>query len=205
MQMENQEFTNLKELRESRKVSKAKLSKTMNVSAQAIRNWEQGKAIPSVDQMVDLAKNLEVDEATIMKIFMPDKTKVTQDIENEYMLHNVLLELFGSTDTSQKFIQMASLLSATHQAGVVTFEDYVFPFFNIYVEQNEHSVLLMGEDNNVMVFTTNNLVEVIPISMEFNVYTFQVSVCCPLFPSKEKYNPFSFRQTLKVSFIPNNK
>lgn len=51
----------LKALRKERKMSQEKLGSFLNVSKVAVSNWENGKSFPTLDNLNELAKVLEVD------------------------------------------------------------------------------------------------------------------------------------------------
>lgn len=51
----------LKALRKEKKMSQEKLSSRLNISKVAVSNWENGKSFPTLDNLNELAKILEVD------------------------------------------------------------------------------------------------------------------------------------------------
>ena len=51
----------LKALRKEKKMSKEKLGSLLNISKVAVSNWENGKSFPTLDNLNELAKVLEVD------------------------------------------------------------------------------------------------------------------------------------------------
>ena len=52
---------NIKELRNSKNISQEDLAKTLNVTRQAISNWENNKAQPDIDMLMAISKALGVE------------------------------------------------------------------------------------------------------------------------------------------------
>ena len=51
----------LKALRKEKKMSQEKLGSRLNISKVAVSNWENGKSFPTMDNLNELAKVLEVE------------------------------------------------------------------------------------------------------------------------------------------------
>ena len=70
----------LKELRKENKLSQEQLAEKLNISRQAISKWESGKAYPDIDNLILLAKILEV---SLDELLIDEKNKYSEDVEEE--------------------------------------------------------------------------------------------------------------------------
>lgn len=196
--MQNKTFI---ELRKNKKYSQARLAEEMYVPITTIRNWERKRSIPSLDAMKQLAKLLAVPEEVIVSIFEPEKTKVEKENEEESRMYNLLLELFWGCDTAEHFLQFTYLFSIGQTSGVVSCYDYVFPFTKVITDQDGTATVLADSSNNYIVLTITNIIEVKPISIDYDIYTFDIDINCPMFPTDLKYSPNSFRQRIRISYF----
>lgn len=71
----------IKQLRKSRKLTQKELGFLMNVSRNAVTNWECGSRMPSADQYHELSKIFEVPVAYILgETMFNEKVKKNEDI-----------------------------------------------------------------------------------------------------------------------------
>lgn len=196
--MQNKTFV---ELRKNKKFSQARLAEEMCVPITTIRNWERKHSIPSIDAMKQLAKLLAVPEEVIVSIFEPEKTRVEKENEEESRMYDLLLELFWGCDIVEHFLKFTYLFSLGQTSGVVSCYDYVFPFTKIITDKDGASTVLADRSNNYIVLTIANIIKVEPISIDYDVFTFDVDINCPMFPTDLMYSPSSFRQKIRVSFF----
>ena len=116
-------------------------------------------------------------------------------------MYDLVLELFLKCDEIESFIQFGYLFSLRQTSGVVCCGDYVFPFIKVIAEQYGSAIVLSDSSDNLIVLTNTNILEVEPISVNYDVYTFDVVVDCPLFPTDLKYSFDSFQQKIRLSFF----
>lgn len=196
--MQNKEFI---ELRKSKKMSQATLAKKMYKPIPTIRNWERKDSIPSIDEMSELAKILEVTEETILSIFKPEKTRVEKEKEKEGEIYNLLLESFWGCNIIEVFLKFTSIFSLRDISGVFCCQDYVFPFTKIIADTDGSTAIFTDTESNCIVLTTRNILEVEPVSIYYDVYTFDINVNCPMFPTDLEYSTNSFKQKLRLSIF----
>lgn len=196
--MKNERFIML---RKEHKISQANLSEKMYVPISTIRNWEHGRSAPSIEDMQKLARIFSVKESVILSIFKPLKTKVAQENEKEAEVYDLLLELFWDCNTATQFIQFTHLFSYGQTAGVICCFDYIFPFTKVVSEENGSATVFADSSENYMVLTDTRIKEVEPISSDFDVYSFDIVIDFPLFPTNLKYYPDIFKQKIRVSLF----
>lgn len=68
----NKVSTNIKALRKERNLTQDQLAEKLNVTRQAVSNWENGKTQPDVDTLVKLAQVLEI---SVENLIYGDQTK----------------------------------------------------------------------------------------------------------------------------------
>ncbi len=196
--MRNEKFV---ELRNKCKFSQVCLAEKMYVPIKTIRNWEYGRSAPSINDMKKMAEIFEVEESIIVDIFGPQKTKVAEENEKRFELYRMLLELFWGGDEIESFIKFAYIFSWGQTSGVICCCDYVFPFTRVVTDQDYSAVVFADSSENYVVLTNTNIIEVRPISADYNVYTFDVVIDCPIFPTDIKYSPDLFKQKIRLSFF----
>lgn len=64
---------NLKELRESRRISISDLANALNVDDKTIENWEQDQSVPDMNQLIEISKNLNTDIDELLKDRIEDE------------------------------------------------------------------------------------------------------------------------------------
>jgi len=64
---------NLKELRESRRISISELANALNVDDKTIENWEQDQSVPDMNQLIEISKNLSIDIDELLKDRIEDE------------------------------------------------------------------------------------------------------------------------------------
>ena len=195
--MQNEQFI---ELRKKRKLSQAKLAERVHLPVAVIRNWEQMISVPPIKYIKILAEALSVEEDVIVSIFA-EKTKVAQENKIEAKMYDLLLELFWDCNNIEHFIPFAHLFSLGQTSGVACCNEYVFPFMKVIADMQGDAVILADFSDNYIVFTGMNVIEVSPVSVNYDVYTFDIVINCPMFPIDFKYSRDSFRQIIRVSFI----
>ncbi len=189
------------ELRKEKKLSQARLAEKLYVPISTIRNWERKKSIPSIGDMKKIAKILSVSEQIIVTIFEPEKTNVSGQREEELKIHNLLIELFWGCNNIEHFLKFAYLFSISHSSGVILCQDYVFPFITVVADQNGLAAVFADSSENYVVLTVMNIIEAIPISVDYDIFTFDIFTSSPMFPTNIKYSPYSFKQKIRVSFF----
>lgn len=188
-------------LRKERKLTQAKLSEKMYIPISTIRNWEYGLSVPTIEDMQKLASIFRVKENVILSIFKPPKTKIAQENEKEIEIYNLLLKLFWECKTATQFIKFTYLFSLKQMPGAICCCNYTFPFTKIISDENGSVTVFADSSENYAVLTDVRIKEVKPISADFDVYSFDIVVDFPLFPTDLKYSPEVFRQKIRVSIF----
>lgn len=181
--------------------TQSSLSEKMHVPILTIRKWEYGLSIPSIDDIKNLANIFKVNENIILSFFKPSKTKVTEEKENNSKSYNEFLELFWSCNTGTHFILFTYLFASAQTLGVICCHNYIFPFTKIVSDDNGIVTVFVDKSENYIVLTDMNIIEVKPTSVNYDVYTFDIIINCPLFPTDLKYSPDSFQQKIRVSIF----
>lgn len=196
--MRNEKFFNL---RKKSNFSQARLAEALCLPVSTIRAWEHCSSTPPVPYIQKMAKILNVEEDIIALIFRPEKTRVQEKNEKVAEIYDILLELFWGCNEIDSFIQFGYLFSLGQTSGVVCCGDYVFPFTKVIAEEHGAAIVLSDSSDNFIVFTNTNVIEVKPISIYYDVYTFDLVIDCPMFPTDLKYLCDSFLQRLRLSFF----
>ncbi len=193
----------LRDLRLSKKMTQEKLAEELLVQVPTVRKWEQGKAIPSFNDMDKIAKILNVKIEEVTSAFAPKETKRQKDIEQRNEMAGYIEELFDGSSDIVAFLYLSSLFEVTGVRGVVAYEDAVFPFTKVIAGKpgESRAVVLMDKYNNRVVLTKTNIICITPVSWRYNVFNYEIKVNCPIFPINDDYNPDSFEQTIRVSFF----
>lgn len=196
--MQNQKFI---ELRKEKNFSQSRLAEKMYVPIPTIRKWEYGLSFPSTSDMRKMAELFEVTEDIIISIFKPQQTKVAEQKENAFKMHDILLKLFWGCNRIEYFIQFAYLFSSEATMGVICCGDYIFPFTKVIAREGIGAVLFADSSDNYIVITGMNTIEIEPISAEYDVFTFDMIINCPIFPTDLQYLSDSFQQNIRLSFF----
>lgn len=196
--MKKEEFIILRKLK---KISQDELANKLLVPIAKVRKWENGEAIPFFDDIEKLSTILEVSCQELLDMFEPPKTNVEKNLEEESRMYEILIQLFRETNDAERFINFAHLMSISKTNGVAICQDYIFPFYKVIVQSYGDTVVLLDNDSNNIVFTITNIKSVQSISCEYDVYTFELVICCPMFPVHVSYSPNTFRQTIRISFF----
>lgn len=186
-------------LRKQLSFSQSSLTEKMHVPVTTIRNWEYKRSTPSVFDMKKLAEILSVDENIIISIFEPEKTKVEQEKELESEMYGLLIQLFWGCNSIERFARFLSLFTYSKKTGTVCYNDYVFPFNVIFTDCNDYAVVFKDASDNYVVLTIANVINIKPVSMHFDIFTFEVVMNCPVFPSDVDFVSNSFRQRIRIS------
>ena len=116
-------------------------------------------------------------------------------------MYDILLELFWECDEIEPFIRFGYLFSMRQTSGVICCDDYVFPFTKVIAERYGSAIVLSDSSDNYIVLTNTNIIEVEPISVDYDVFTFDVVIDCPMFPTDLKYFSDSFQQRMRLSYF----
>lgn len=190
----------LKSIRKDKKISQASLAEKLFVPIKTIRSWELMKSIPDINDIKRLANVLKVKEEVIISVFEKKETQVSAKKEKESELYKLLVEIFWECNEAEKFIIFTSIFSMFEVSGVISCDQCVFPFSRVF-SQDSFATILSDASKNYIVFTTKNIVEVDPISVDYDIYTFDLVTNCPIFPINKKYSPNIFRQKMRLSFF----
>lgn len=195
--MRNEQLINL---RKKRKLSQVKLAEKLYVPVETICKWERMNSVPSIEDMRKLAEVLLVEEDVIVSIFKPENTRVAEENKKEAEMYNLLLKLFWDCNNIELFIPFTHLFTLGQTSGVACCNEYVFPFTKVIADMQGDAIILADFSDNYIVFTDMNVIEVEPVSVNYDVYTFDIVINCPMFPIDLKYSRNSFRQRIRVSF-----
>lgn len=196
--MQNKTFV---EIRKRKNYSQARLAEEMHVPIKTIRNWERKIAIPSKDSMKELANKLDVSEREIVSIFEPEKTNIEKKEEEKTKMYALLIELFWGCNIAEHFLKFLHLLSLGQTQGVVSYRNYVFPFTRIITDKDRTITALGDESDNYIVLTRLNIISVRPVFTDFDVFTFDADINCPMFPTDLTHSTDSFNQKIRISFF----
>lgn len=196
--MRNEKFL---DLRKKSNFSQARLAEELCLPISTIRAWEHGSSTPPVPYMQKMAKILDVEEDVIALIFMPEKTRVEEENEKAAEIYDILLKVFWECNEAERFIQFGYLFSLGRTSGVICCGDYVFPFTKVIAEEYGSAIVLSDSSDNLIVLSETNIIEVEPISANYDVYTFDLVIDCPMFPADLKYLCDSFQQKIRLSFF----
>lgn len=72
---------NLKELRESRKISISDLANALNVDDKTIDKWEQDQSVPDMNQLIEISRNLNIEIDELLKDRIEDEHKENRNEE----------------------------------------------------------------------------------------------------------------------------
>lgn len=179
--MKNERFI---QLRKEKGLSQEKIAEALLVSVATIRNWENGKSLPTIDDMNRLAALLCVSYQDIVAMFSPETIKAKEERERDAVLANKLFQLFMNCRTISEFSCIMALFADGNCAGVIMCNEYVFPFEKIFAELYGSMVVFRDTSENFVALTAKNIASISPISAHFDVYTFDIDVKCPVFPTK---------------------
>lgn len=196
--MRNEKFFNL---RKEKSFSQARLAEEFRLPVSTIRAWEYGLSSPSIPYMQKMAKLLDVGEDVIASIFMPEKTRVEEENEKEAEIYDKLVKVFWECTDIESFIQFGYLFSLGQISGVISCDDYIFPFTKVMAEEYGSVIVLSDSSDNLIVLSITNIIEVEPISVNYDVYTFDLVIDCPMFPTDLKYLYHTFNQRIRLSFF----
>ena len=73
----------IKSLREEKGISQAELAKRLYITRGAVNAWETGKAIPSIDKLMDLARFFRVSTDFLLGIEQKETIDITSLREHE--------------------------------------------------------------------------------------------------------------------------
>ncbi len=193
----------LKKLRENKKLTQEVVAEKMHIPITTIRKWEKGDSIPAYQDMKALAIILGVDEKEVINACAPKVTKVCSAQEYENELAGRLEEIFWGSSDINVFFLISSIFSIGSGRGVVLYDDNAFPFSRVMSgELGESTCLILSDRNrNRIVLTRKNIIDVKPLKAIYDVFSFEITVNCPLFPVDEKYDPAQFEQVIKLYFF----
>lgn len=189
------------ELRKKNKLSQVLLSEKMYVSVSTIRNWERGLSMPTINDMKKLASIFNVDDSTIVSIFSSIKTDVEARKEEEDRYQKIFVEIFWSCYKVKDFFLFCYLSSYKQLSGILTYNDYVFPFTKVISKYKEDETVFLDSIGNCVVLNKKSIIKTIPLSIDFDVYSFDVVVNYPVFPVDLLYCIDSFSQKFRLSLF----
>lgn len=187
------------ELRLKNNLTQEELSEKLYVAVTKVRNWEHGKTIPSIEDMEKLAEVLNVEISTIHDIFKPYHTD-SHDMELN-LRKKVLMILFNDCNTAETFFEFSYLFSIERTSGIICCCDYIFHFSRIITEQGSNIVIFADSSDNYFILNDTNIKKVTPISLNFDVYTFEISTDYPMFPTGVQPLPVDFEQKIRISMF----
>ncbi len=132
--------------------------------------------------------------------------KEADELTEEELEENFLLfqETFRECRTGADFLFITQMFSMMKMSGVASCGNFVFPFDRVIATFPGAEVILADEMENRIVFTSKNIFKATSVSDTYDVYTFHVTVNCPVFPANWKKSGSRFRQKLNVSFFGNS-
>ncbi len=192
---------NFKDLRNKANLTQAKLAEELYVPVATVRKWEKGKSIPSFSYMNLIANTLKVKLRDVINAFAPEETKLDEEHEKSIEIFGYLEEMFYAASDSEAFLYLISLFEISNKRGLISYADEAFPFTKIDSDPHYIDSLVLRDDNyNRVILTSRNISKIAPVSMKNNVYIFDITVNCPIFPINRKYDPKSFEQTIRITF-----
>ena len=195
--MKNEKFI---QFRKRHGFSQAKLADIMLIPIKTIRNWEYGKSIPSIEDMEKMASVFSVGHRDIVNLFSPEKTKAREEKEKEGELYDWLVEQFWDCDTADEFFCIMSLFAIGKMSGIITCGEYVFPFEKVFAELHGSAAVFADASENYIVLTEYNISSISPVSVHFDVYTFDIDMECPMFPVDDSFQYGSI-QKIRISLF----
>lgn len=213
--MRNEKLINL---RLKNNLTQEELSDKLYSTATKIRNWEHGKALPTIEDMEMLAKIFNVEVDTILSIFNPYHTNSQHDNsyntdphctnsysdlsnENLGLRKVILVTQFKECNSIKSFFEFIDLISINCSSGIICYCDYIFHFSKIVTEQENNIVIFADASDNYFIFNDTNIQKVKPISPNFDVYTFEISTDYPMFPTGMQSLPADFEQKIRISIF----
>lgn len=188
----------LRDLRKSKNMSQKDFAEKLSVPIATIRKWEKNEVLPSMQDMFFIAKVLEVQNDDIIKMFKTRQTLIEKNNLREVEACETLENLFWGIDSVRKFIMFFSLLSYMNIKGTIYSEKYLFPYSKIIANPDEDGIVVSDDNNNLIVFTFNNVKSIKPISANYDVYIFEIVLLYSIFPLEESENILS-NVTIKLS------
>ena len=107
----------IKIIREDRKISQEQMAKSLNVSGQAVSNWERGKGYPDISNIIRLS---EIYDISLDELIREDKNgKTVDNIFNVgLLLTTIIVLLYGyithGFDSHQRFYIIFALVMIIH-------------------------------------------------------------------------------------------
>ena len=206
-------------LRLENNLTREELSNKLYSTVTKIRNWECGKAIPSIEDMEKLAEILNVEVGTILSIFDPyhtdshhsnpcntdpyytDSCPIDLSHEKLDLRKVILVTQFKECNSIKSFFEFVDLISINRSSGIICYCDYIFHFSKIVTEQESNVVIFADSSDNYFVLNDTNIKKVKPISPNFDVYTFEISTNYPMFPTGMQSLPVDFEQKIRISIF----
>ncbi len=195
--MKNERFISLRK----QYFSQEQLAEKMGVSIQTLRKWENQKSLPTIEQMKELSIFFHIDEQYIFEMFQPENIKTKTE---EVKMYEVLKKLFWGCQNAEQFIMFSSLFSSKETIGSIYGPNAIFLFTKIASDgENGTTAVFSDKWKNHVVLTKYNIFQIIPLSIEYDTFTFEVMVNCPIFPINTKEKLDDFKQKIKISFLVN--
>jgi len=176
----------LKDLRRNKKMSQIKFSEKLAVSVVTVRKWERNEAIPSIQDMFQIAEILEVPSDDILEMFKISQTQVEKNNKEEIEIYEKFTNLFWETKDFDKFEKFFCILSKININGLVYSKNHMFPFTKIIAYYDKSGVIILDDDKNQIVFTKNNFISIRPLSVNYDVYMFEITLSYSIFPVDDK-------------------
>lgn len=117
----------IKIIREDRKISQEQMAKSLNVSGQAVSNWERGKGYPDISNIIRLS---EIYDISLDELIREDKNykevllekKIGKTVDNIFnvglLLATIIVLLYGyithGFDSHQRFYIIFALVMIIH-------------------------------------------------------------------------------------------
>ena len=195
------QYNTFKELRQSKKLSQKSLAEQLYVNEKMIQKWEKGEAIPDFTMMNTIAKIFSVPSKDIISLFKPKEDTLDERAAQNTKMYQILVELFEETDNFSFFSRMADLFNHVKNVnGIIRNEYTLFPFTKCVSSIDEY-VVFSVEHNNVIPFTWQNVIDVIPWNHDYDVYTFRIELTCPVLKHPDEDTLIT--HIVYVSFIVN--
>lgn len=191
-----------KGLLEKKGLTLEKIAEQLQVPVTNIQKWVCQELIPSVEIIKQLAELLKEHEETIFKVFTPKQFASDIARQNQRQLADTIVQLFYDVHTMQDFIDFSTVFTVKPTNGVVlSGETEAFSFSKVDAKIKGSAVVLADADDNMVILTKNNVKSVEPMFVSNDVYMFELVLSCPVFPTKEAFEPDSFSQKIQVLYF----
>ena len=116
--------------------------------------------------------------------------------------YQTFLDSFRGCKSTEGFFELMYIFSQIDVPGTIMHGNLILPFIRVVPAQSAQAVFLEDGSANRIVFMKNDIIDMTPVSDEYDVYTLDVTVRYPVFPEDgHVYGGEEFHQKIRLSFF----